>query len=56
MWHQQIMARDAHHRQVELVRFINFYNAVKPHKGLNNATPYEILMTNFNQALLSTNL
>ena len=51
MWHQQIMFRDAQHRQVELVRFINFYNTVKPHKGLNNATPYEILMTYFNQAL-----
>ena len=51
MWHQQIMFRDAHHRQVELVRFINFYNAVKPYKGLNNATPYEILMTYFIQAL-----
>jgi len=51
MWHQQIMVRDAHHRQVELVRFINFYNAVKPYKGLNNATPYEILMTYFNQIL-----
>ena len=51
IWHQQIMVRDAHLRQVELVRFINFYNAVKPHKGLNNATPYEILMTYFDQAL-----
>ena len=51
MWHQQIMFRDAHHRQVELVRFINFCNTVKPRKGLNNATPYEILMTYFNQAL-----
>ena len=41
----------SHHRQVELVRFFNFYNAVKPRKGLNNATPYEILMNYFNQAL-----
>jgi hypothetical protein len=24
-------------------RFINFHNVTKPHKGLNNATPYEIL-------------
>ncbi|MPV86864.1 IS481 family transposase, partial [Cardiobacteriales bacterium ML27] len=28
---------------LELNRFINFYNTVKPHKSLNNATPYEIL-------------
>ena len=51
MWHQQIMVRDVHRRQVELVGLINFDNAVKPHKGLNNATPYEILMTYFNQVL-----
>lgn len=39
MWHSQ------------LSRFINFYNTVKPHKGLNNATPYEILNAYFNQSL-----
>ena len=52
MWHQKHVIKDAQHRQVELVRFINFYNTVKPHKGLNNATPYEILMTYFNQPLI----
>ncbi|MER0170790.1 MAG: IS481 family transposase, partial [Nitrosomonas sp.] len=31
--------------------FINFYNTVKPHKSLNNATPYEILNAYFNQPL-----
>lgn len=30
-------------RQVKLRWFINFYNTIKPHKGLNGATSYEIL-------------
>ncbi len=37
-------------RHVELMRFINFYNTVKPHKGLNNSTPYEILSNYFYQS------
>ncbi|MER0203229.1 MAG: IS481 family transposase, partial [Nitrosomonas sp.] len=36
-------------RHIQLLRFINFYNTVKPHKSLNNATPYEILTAYFNQ-------
>ena len=56
LWHQQHVFKDAQHRQLELVRFINFYNTVKPHKGLNNATPYETLLAYFNQQLLSTKL
>ncbi|MER0216803.1 MAG: IS481 family transposase, partial [Nitrosomonas sp.] len=36
---------------IQLLRFINFYNTVKPHKSLNNATPYEILDAYFNQPL-----
>ncbi|WP_416362366.1 integrase core domain-containing protein [Nitrosomonas sp.] len=38
-------------RRIQLFRFINFYNTVKPHKSLNNATPYEILNAYFNQPL-----
>ena len=53
MWHQQHVFKDAQHRQVELVRFINFYNTVKPHKSLNNQTPYEILVAYFNQSLIT---
>lgn len=53
MWHQQQVFRDAQHRQLELARFIHFYNTVKPHKGLNNATRYEILMTYFNQSIFT---
>ncbi len=32
-------------------RIIDIYNTVKPHKGLNNATPYEILTSYFSQSL-----
>jgi hypothetical protein len=37
--------------RIQFFRFINFYNIVKPHKSLNNATPYEILASYFNQPL-----
>ncbi|WP_365732733.1 integrase core domain-containing protein, partial [Nitrosomonas sp.] len=40
--------KDTSDRRIQLVRFINFYNTVKPHKSLNNATPYEILIAYFN--------
>jgi transposase InsO family protein len=49
MWHQKQVFKDRPHRAQELIRFINFYNTVKPHKGLNNKTPYEILTDYFNQ-------
>jgi transposase InsO family protein len=49
MWHSQQTFKDSAHRHIELNRFINFYNTVKPHKSLNNATPYEILNAYFNQ-------
>lgn len=49
MWHEKIQFTDSLHRQIELNRFINFYNTVKPHKSLNNQTPYEILNYYFNQ-------
>lgn len=49
MWHEKIEFTDSFHRQIELNRFINFYNTVKPHKSLNNQTPYEILNYCFNQ-------
>ena len=48
MWHDQITFKDAAHRSIELKRFINFYNTVKPHKALNQSTPYEILQAYFN--------
>ena len=49
MWHDKMQFSDSMHRQLELNRFINFYNTVKPHKSLNNLTPYETLQTYFNQ-------
>jgi len=51
MWNHQISFKDNADRHIQLVRFINFYNTVKPHKGLNNATPYEILTAYFSQPL-----
>ena len=51
MWHSKIYFKDSADRRIQLLRFINFYNTVKPHKSLNNATPYEILFAYFNQPL-----
>ena len=36
-------------RREELRRFLNFYNAVKPHKSINGLTPFETLDPYFNQ-------
>ena len=49
MWHEKMEFKDTAHRHIELNRFINFYNTVKPHKSLNMQTPYEILNHYFNQ-------
>jgi len=49
MWHEREIFTDSVDRQSKLRRFINFYNTVKPHKGLNGKTPYEILEFYFNQ-------
>lgn len=51
MWHNPTCFKDSADRHIQLARFINFYNTVKPHKSLNNATPYEILNAYFNQPL-----
>jgi transposase InsO family protein len=51
MWHSRTCFQDSADRRIQLIRFINFYNTVKPHKSLNNATPYEILTAYFNQPL-----
>ena len=34
-------------RQIALARFVNFYNTVKPHTGINNRTSYEKLLHYF---------
>jgi len=47
MWHNRIEFRNREHRKKELIRFINFYNTVKPHKGIENLTPHEKLTNYF---------
>lgn len=49
MWHNKIDFKDSDHRKQELNRFINFYNTVKPHKGIDGVTPYEKLLQYFHQ-------
>jgi len=47
MWHTQQVFKNRQQRQVSLLRFINFYNTVKPHKGIDGMTPYEKLYEHF---------
>lgn len=47
MWHDRTVFKDRRHRKIELIRFINWYNTVKPHKGINNLTPMEQLINYF---------
>ncbi len=44
MWHDRNHFDSRQERQTGLARFINFYNTVKPHAGINNMTPYELLI------------
>lgn len=47
MWYakEEFFSRDQ--RRLSLIRFINFYNTVKPHSSLKGATPYEYLLNYF---------
>ena len=47
MWHNQERFASRKQRHTSLVRFINYYNTVKPHKGIDNLTPYEKLTEYF---------
>ena len=47
MWHRQTTFRNRTHRKLELIRFVNYYNTVKPHKGIDNLTPMEKLLQYF---------
>lgn len=47
MWHQKEIFRDRKARQISLRRFVNFYNTVKPYKGIDGMTPYEKLLDYF---------
>lgn len=47
MWHDKTEFKSRQHRRTELIRFINYYNTVKPHKGIDNQTPMEKLINYF---------
>lgn len=47
MWHRKTRFANREHRKKELIRFVNFYNTVKPHKGIDNMTPLEKLLSYF---------
>lgn len=47
MWHNKTRFKSKQHRRTELIRFVNYYNTVKPHKGINNLTPMEKLINYF---------
>lgn len=47
MWHNKTKFKSRAHRKVELIRFINYYNTVKPHKGIDGMTPMEKLISYF---------
>lgn len=43
MWHQKNQFTSRKERRISLKRFVNWYNTVKPHKGIENMTPYELI-------------
>jgi transposase-like protein len=47
MWHNKTKFKNRMHRQQELIRFVNYYNTVKPHKGIDSLTPLEKLIQYF---------
>jgi len=52
MWHDKTGFKNRQHRKTELIRFVNYYNTVKPHKGIDNQTPIEQLINYFYPAEL----
>ena len=47
MWHNKTEFSSSAHRKNELIRFVNYYNLVKPHKGIDGLTPMEKLIEYF---------
>lgn len=47
MWHSKSVFNSRQHRKTELIRFVNYYNTVKPHKGIDGQTPMEKLINYF---------
>lgn len=52
MWHDKTIFVSEEQRRTSLRRFLNFYNTVKSHKGIDNLTPYEKLERYFKQSVL----
>lgn len=46
-WHYKTIFQSRAHRKVELIRFVNWYNTVKPHRSLKGKTPLEQLIEYF---------
>lgn len=47
MWHDKTRFKNHDHRKKELIRFVNYYNTVKPHKEIDDNTPMEQLINYF---------
>ena len=47
MWHNKTRFKNRNHRKLELIRFVNYYNTVKLHKGIDSKTPMEQLINYF---------
>jgi len=47
MWHEKHIFDSRQDRQIALEWFVNFYNTVKLHAGINKMTPYELLTVYF---------
>jgi transposase InsO family protein len=47
LWHEKTHFQSSEHRKAELRRFVNFYNTVRPHKGIDGMTPEEKLFAYF---------
>ncbi|MCF7805936.1 MAG: integrase core domain-containing protein [Candidatus Marinimicrobia bacterium] len=46
-WHGQTHFNSSAHRKQERRRWVNWYNLVKPHKGIEGKTPMEQLIAYF---------
>jgi len=47
LWHHRRVFKNRAHREKELRRFVNWYNTVKPHAGIEDCTPEEKLLEYF---------
>lgn len=43
MWHTKYVFKTREERHISLRRFVNWYNTAKPHKGIEDKTPYEMI-------------